>query len=87
MGIELDSEMEHYENVPYKLSKKLFERRSDYDPRNPKNEELIKELHEKGKLYNKIRHGKKIAMKMVEMDEVPEDVKSIICKIVEKFNI
>ena len=47
-------------------------------------QELFAELHKKGELYKKIRHGKKIAKKMVEINQVPEDVKYIICKIAEK---
>jgi len=49
---------------------------------------LIKELHEKDKLYNKIKHGKKIANKMVELNQIPASVKDILEKIVNtKFNI
>ena len=88
LKIELVSEIEPYEDVPYKLSSKLFEKRSDYDPNNPENEELIKELHEKGYLYNKLRHGKKIANKMVELNQIPESVKDILENIVNtKFKI
>ena len=44
-------------------------------------------LTEKGKLYNKIEHGKRISRKMVEFGHVPEDVKQILLEIVEKFDI
>jgi len=84
LNIELDSEIGFYEDVPLKLSRELFKRRNDYDPNN---EELFAELHKKGELYKKIRHGKKIARKMVEINQVPEDVEYIICEIAEKFDI
>lgn len=87
LNIELDSEIGFYEDVPIKLSRELFKRRKEYDPNNPENEKLIKELHEKGKLYNKTTHGKKIAKKMVEINQIPEDVKDIIREIAEKFNM
>ena len=83
LNIELDSEIGFYEDVPLKLSRELF-KIGDYDPNN---EELFAELHKKGELYKKIRHGKKIAKKMVEINQVPEDVKYIICKITEKLDI
>ncbi len=82
LKIELVSEIEPYEDVPYKLSSKLFEKRSDYNPDNPENEKLIKELHEKGNLYNKIRHGKKIANKMAELDQIPDSVRDILENII-----
>ncbi len=84
LNIKLDSETGFYEDIPLKLSRKLFKRRDDYDPNN---EELFSELHKKGELYKKIRHGKKIAKKMVEMDQIPKEVKNIMCEIVEKFNV
>ena len=89
LKIELISEIEPYEDVPCKLSSKLYERRSDYDLGNYQNDELIKEPHEKGNLYDKIRHGKKIANKMVELNQIPESVKDILENIVNtkfKFN-
>ncbi len=87
LNIELMSEIGFCDDDPYKLSEELFKKRSDYDPSNPKNKEMISELHGKGKLYNKVKHGKKIAKKIVELSQIPEEVKSTIYEIVKKFGI
>ena len=63
LNIELDSEIGFYEDVHLKISRALFRRR-DYNQNSSDNEKLVTELHEKGNLYNKLRHGKKIAMKI-----------------------
>lgn len=88
LSIELESEIEPYEDVPTKLSRELFKRRGDYIPDDPKNEELIRELNEKGKLYNKIKHGKKIANKMIELNQIPDSVRDVLENIVKaKFGV
>ncbi|MCD6210234.1 MAG: hypothetical protein J7J01_04985 [Methanophagales archaeon] len=65
LNIELDSEIGFYEDVPLKISRALFRRRDYNQNKNSSdNEKLVTVLHEKGNLYNKLRHGKKIAMKI-----------------------
>ena len=65
LNIELGSETGFYEDVHLKISRELFRRRDYNQNKNSSdNEKLVTVLHEKGNLYNKLRHGKKIAMKI-----------------------
>jgi len=65
LNIELGSETGFYEDVHLKIGRALFRRRDYNQNKNSSdNEKLVTVLHEKGNLYNKLRHGKKIAMKI-----------------------
>jgi len=82
LNIFLESEIGEYDDVPAIINKKLYERYNDCNSDNPENEERWRELHSRGNLYNKIRHGKKISKKMVESGEIPDSVKEILNEIV-----
>ncbi|MGQ4876159.1 MAG: ATP-dependent nuclease [Promethearchaeia archaeon] len=87
LNIHLNSEIGLYEDIPLKLSRALFKRRNDYNPNDPSNENIIIRYHKEGKLYNKIRHGRKIAKKMVELNQIPNDVKNILEQVMHNFGI
>jgi len=86
LSISLDTEITAYEDIPLKIGRKLAEKRAqndpNFDPEKIKDDEFCRK-----EMYNKIRHGKKIAKKMVEMNTIPEDVKLVIRNIVEEFGL
>lgn len=86
LNILLDDEINPYEDAPLKIGRKLAEKRAERDPHFDR-EKISDDEFCRKEMYNKIKHGKKIAMKMVELDQVPEDVVNTISKIVESFGL
>ncbi|RLI74500.1 hypothetical protein DRO97_05840 [Archaeoglobales archaeon] len=86
LNITLDTEITEYEDVPLKIGKKLVEKRVQHDPHFDKEKIKDGEFCRK-EMYNRIRHGKKIAKKMVEIDNIPEDIKIVLYNILEKFGL
>lgn len=86
LDIVLDDEINPYEDVPLKIGRKLAKKRAERDPHFDQ-EKISDDVFCRNEMYNKIKHGKKIAMKMVELDQVPENVINTITEIIESFGL
>ncbi|WP_456365302.1 ATP-dependent endonuclease [Thermococcus sp.] len=67
--VNLESEIGPYDDVPLIIGRELVKieakRKPDFDESKLEDDEFCR------KTYNKIKHGRKIAKKMVELEEVP----------------
>jgi len=85
LDILLDDEMNPYEDVSLKIGRKLAEKKAKHDPHFDR--EKINDDEFCRKMYEKTKHGKKIAVKMVEIDQVPKDIESTLNEILSNFGI
>ncbi|WP_297523603.1 AAA family ATPase [Thermococcus sp.] len=83
--VNLESEIGPYDDVPLIIGRELVKieakRKPDFDESKLEDDEFCR------KTYNKIKHGRKIAKKMVELEEVPIEVKELLENILNKFGI
>ncbi|KUJ99802.1 MAG: ATP-dependent endonuclease of the OLD family-like protein [Thermococcales archaeon 44_46] len=84
-GINLSSEIGPYDDVPFILGRELAKIRAMKDPYFDSSKLSDDEFCRK--MYDKIKHGKKIAKKMIELGEVPTDVKGLLEDILERFKV
>ncbi|USS41574.1 ATP-dependent endonuclease [Thermococcus aggregans] len=82
--IELENEIGPYDDVPLILGKKFAEIAARKNPKLDISSLSDKEFRE---YYDKIKHGRKIAQKMVELNEIPTDVKELLKDILNRFGM
>ena len=81
LNITLEEEVGPYDDVPLLVGRELVKRNPDFDEAQLRDDEFCR------KKYNKIKHGKKIAKKMVELGHVPSDVEELLRNILSKFGL
>jgi len=87
--INLQSEIGPYDDVPLIIGRELAKIKATHDPNFDKSKlndnKFCRDLYEKKQ--GKIKHGRKIAKKMIELDQIPADVKGLLEEILTKFGI
>jgi len=81
LGINLEKDIEPYDDVPLIIGRELAKRKPDFDELKLNDDKFCREK------YNKIKHGRKIAKKMVELGEIPIEVKELLSDILTGFGI